>query len=112
MAAIAPGHVGQIGGNVLLLTAGGGVCLSELVEAETIKRVGVGVVGLVEADGVRRDTDLRVGGDEESVRETEVFAHEPLVGDWQFGGSAFDLRCALSFERGIGWLGDGEVSTY
>ena len=51
------------------------------MEAETVKGVGVRVEGFVEADGVRGDADLRVGGDEEAVGEAEVVAYEALVCD-------------------------------
>ena len=81
MTAISPGHVRQVGGDVLLLAAGGRVCLSELMKSKAVKSVGVGVEGLVEADGVRGDADLRVGRDNEAVGKAEVFAHESLVGD-------------------------------
>ena len=81
MATVSPGHVGQVGGDVLLLAPGGGVRPSELVKAEAVKSVGVRVEGLVEADSVRGDADLRVGGDDEAVGKAEVFAHEPFVGD-------------------------------
>lgn len=67
MAAVAPRHVGQIGGNVLLLAAGDWVLLADLMEAEAVEGVGVGVEGLVEANGVGGDTDLGVCGDEEAV---------------------------------------------
>lgn len=53
MAAVAPGHIRQIGGDVLLLAARGGLRPSELVEAEAVKGAGAGVEGFVEADGVR-----------------------------------------------------------
>lgn len=81
MAAVAPGHIGQIGSDVLLLAARRGVRLSEPVEAEAVKGAGARVEGFVEADGMRGDPDLRVGGDDEAVGEAEVFAHEALVGD-------------------------------
>ena len=67
MAAVAPRHVGQIGGNVLLLAAAAWVLLADLVEAETVEGVGVGVEGLVEANGVGGDADLGVCRDEEAV---------------------------------------------
>ena len=81
MATVSPGHIRQVGGDVLLLAAGGGVCLSELMKTKAVKSVSVGVEGVVEADGVRGDADLRVSGDNEAVGKAEVFAHEPLVGD-------------------------------
>ena len=81
MATVSPRHVRKVGGDVLLLAAGSGIRASELVKAEAVKGVGVGVESLVEADGVRWDADLRVGGDDEAVGKAEVFAHEPLVGD-------------------------------
>ena len=67
MAAVAPRHVGQIGGNVLLLTAAAWVLLADLVEAETVEGVGVRVEGLVEANSVGGDADLGVCRDEEAV---------------------------------------------
>ena len=81
MATVSPGHVGQVGGDVLLLAAGGWIRPSELMKAEAVKGVGVGVEGLVKADGVRGDADLRVGGDDEAVGKAEVVTYEPLVGD-------------------------------
>ena len=79
MAAVAPRHVGRIGGNVLLLAAGGGALLAELVEAEAVEGVGVGVEGLVEANGVGGDVDLGVRGDKEPVGEANIFPDEAFV---------------------------------
>ena len=82
MAAVPPRHVGQTGGNVLLLAAAGGwVRPADLVEAETVEGVGVGVEGLVEADGVGGDADLGVCGDEKAVGEADVFSDEAFVCD-------------------------------
>ena len=81
MATVSPGHVRQVGGDVLLLAAGGWVRPSELVKAKAVKSLGIRVQRLVEADGVRGDADLRVGGDNEAVGKAEVVAHEPLVGN-------------------------------
>ena len=81
MAAVAPRHVGRIGGNVLLLAAGDGVLLAELVEAEAVEGVGVGVEGLVEANGVGGDADLGVCGDKEAVGEANIFPDEAFVCD-------------------------------
>ena len=81
MAAVAPRHVGRIGGNILLLAAGGWVLLADPVEAEAVEGVGVGVEGLVEADGVGGDADLGVCGHEEAVREADIFPDEAFVCD-------------------------------
>lgn len=92
MAAVAPRHVGQVGGGVLLLAADGGVRLAKVVEAKAVKGVGVGVEGIIKADGVSGDADLSVGGNDESVGEAEVFADEAFVRDcaelsgYHFGG--------------------------
>lgn len=106
VAAVPPGHVRQVGGDVLLLTPGGGVRASELVKAETVKGVGVGIEGVIEADGVRGDADLGVGGDDEAVGEAEVFAYEPLVGYWEVGWSEGSICGFLIGQRKFG-LGGG-----
>ena len=79
MAAVTPRHVGQTGSDVLLLAAGARVLLAELVEAEAVEGVRVGVEGVVEANGVGGDADLGVCGDEEAVGEAEVFANKAFI---------------------------------
>ena len=62
------------------------------MEAEAVEFIRVWVEGVVEADGVGGDADLRVGGDEEAVGKAEVVAYEALVGDYQVTQSDFNLR--------------------
>ncbi len=81
----------------MLLAAGGGVRLAKVVEAKAVEGVGVGVEGVIEANGVGGDADLGVGGDDEAVGEAKVFADEAFVSDcaelsgYHFGGGG-DLQ--------------------
>lgn len=67
------------------------------MEAKAVEGVGVGVEGVIEANGVGGDADLGVGGDDEAVGEAEVFADEAFVCDcaelsgYRFGGGG-DLQ--------------------
>ena len=81
MAAVAPRHVRKIRCDVLLLAAASGLYVPEIMKTEAVKRVGVGIQCIVEADSVSGDTNLRVSRNDEAVREADIFADKAFKGD-------------------------------
>ena len=78
MAAVAPGHVAQVGGNVGLLARSGRIFLPALQKPIAVEFGGLIVEGRVHPDGMGRNANLCVGGNGEAICEGEIVANETL----------------------------------
>lgn len=101
MLAITEGQASWIRRHVLRLALEGRVRLAQLAEAPRIEFFRVRVQLGVHADGVSRETDLRIGWDDEAVGERPVLGDYALKGNCvrQYGQWMLDWRVLLGGRR-------------